>query len=105
LNFALLLEELGSPSYPYQRQQLTPQHGLKMDETNLQESLAVGLNLKICRLNIKGISASKINYLSRLKREYEIVIVAIQETHTTSYLNLLKRGKLCTATFWHRNVR
>jgi hypothetical protein len=56
LNFALLLEELGSPSYPYQRQQLTLQHGLKMDETNLQESLAVGLNLKICRLNIKGIN-------------------------------------------------
>jgi hypothetical protein len=51
-NFALQLEEVGShavgPPYLYQYQQLTPQHGLKMDENSLhstfQESLAVGLN-------------------------------------------------------------
>jgi hypothetical protein len=59
-----------------------------MDETSLhptfQESLAVGLNLKICHLNMEGILASKSNYLSRLMREHEIDIVAIQETHTTS---------------------
>jgi hypothetical protein len=48
----MLLEEVGSqtvgPPYRYQYQQLTPQHGLKMDENSLhstfQESLAVGLN-------------------------------------------------------------
>jgi hypothetical protein len=88
---------VGSP-YRYQYQQLTPQQGLKMDETSLhltlQENSAVGLNLKICHLNIEGISASKSNYLSRLMREHEIGIVAIQETHTTSDLNLLNRGKL-----------
>jgi hypothetical protein len=52
-NVALLLEEVGSqtvgPPYRYQYQQLTPQHGFKMDENSLhstfQESLAVGLNL------------------------------------------------------------
>jgi hypothetical protein len=77
---------------------MTPQHGLKMDETSLhptfQESLTVELNLKICHLNIKSISASKSDYLSRLLREHEIDIVAIQETYTTSHLHLLNRGKL-----------
>jgi hypothetical protein len=57
-----------------------------MAETSLhptfQESLAVELNLKICHLNIEGISLSKSVYLSRLMREHEIDIVAIQETHT-----------------------
>jgi hypothetical protein len=76
-NFALLLEEVGSQTvgspYRYQYEQLTLQHGLKMDENSLhptfQESLAVGLNLKICHLKIKGISASKSDYLSRLMRD------------------------------------
>jgi hypothetical protein len=53
------------PSYHYQYQQLTPQYGLKIDENSLhptfQESLAVGLNLKVCHLNIEGISALKRN--------------------------------------------
>jgi hypothetical protein len=68
-----------------------PQHGLKIDETSLhptfQENFAVGLNLKICHLNIECISASKSDYLSLLMRElreHEIDIVVIQETHTTS---------------------
>jgi exonuclease III len=69
-----------------------------MDETSLhptfQESLAVGLNLKICHLNIEGISASKSDYLIRLMREHEIDIIVIQERNTTSDLNLLNRGKL-----------
>jgi hypothetical protein len=90
LTFALLLEEVGSqpigPPYRYQYQQLTPQHGLKIDENSLhptfQESLAVELNLKICYLNIEGISASKNDYLSRLMREHEIDIVVNDNTHT-----------------------
>jgi hypothetical protein len=69
-----------------------------MDERRLhptfQESFVVGLNLKICHLKIEDISASKSDYWSRLMREHEIYIVAIQKTHTTSDLNLLKRGKL-----------
>jgi hypothetical protein len=81
-----------------QYQQLTPQNGLKMDENSLhpkfQESLTIGLNLKICHLNIDGISASKSDYLSHLMREHKIDIVAIQETHTTSDFNLRNRGKL-----------
>jgi hypothetical protein len=44
-NFDLLLEEVGSqtvgPPYRYQYQQLTPQHGLKMDETCTQHSRKV----------------------------------------------------------------
>jgi hypothetical protein len=54
-------------------QQLTPQHGLKMDEKSLhpkfQERLADGLNLKIFYLNIEGILVSESDYLSRLIRE------------------------------------
>jgi hypothetical protein len=71
------------PPYRYQYQQLTPQNGLKMDENSLhstfEEILAVGLNLKICYLNIEG-------------------IVAIEETDTTSDLHL-NRGKLLPVTF------
>jgi hypothetical protein len=69
-----------------------------MDENSLrsrfQESLAAGLNLKICHLNIEGLSASKSDYLSRLIPEHEIDIVAIQKKHKTLNLNLLNRGKL-----------
>jgi hypothetical protein len=69
-----------------------------MDKTSLhptyQQSFAVELNLQICHLNIEDISASKSDYLSRLMIEHEIDIVAIQETHTNSDLNLLNRGKL-----------
>jgi hypothetical protein len=73
----LLLEKVGSQTvgspYRYSYQQLTPQHGLKMDENSLhlkfQERFAVGLNLKIFYLNIEGISVSKSDYLSRLMRE------------------------------------
>jgi hypothetical protein len=58
-------QTVGLP-YRYQYQQLTPQHGLELDENSLhttfQESLAFGLNLKICHLNIKSISASKSDY-------------------------------------------
>jgi exonuclease III len=50
--------------------------------------------LQISHLNNEGISASTSDYLSRLMIEYEIDIVAIQETHTNSDLNLLNRGKL-----------
>jgi hypothetical protein len=74
-----------------------PQHGLKMDKNSMrltfQESLAVGLNLKICHFNIEAISASKSDYLSHLMREHEIDIVAIQKTHTILDLNLLNSGK------------
>jgi exonuclease III len=62
-----------------------------MDKNSLhptfQEIHVVGLNLKICQLNIEGIPASKRDHLSRLMREHEIQIVAIQETHTTSDSN------------------
>jgi exonuclease III len=69
-----------------------------MNETSLQQtfqgSLAVRLNLEISHLNIEGISASISDFLSRVMRDHEIDIFAIQETHTTSDLNLLNRGKL-----------
>jgi hypothetical protein len=49
---------------------MTPQLGSKMDENSLhptlQEILAVGLNLKVCHLNIESISASRIDYLTLL---------------------------------------
>jgi hypothetical protein len=75
--FALLLEEVGSqtvgPPYHHQYQQLTQQHGLKMDENSLHPTfhrkvlLSSNLsNLKNSHLNIEGISASN---MSRLMRE------------------------------------
>jgi hypothetical protein len=84
-------------------EKIAPQNGLKMDENSLhptfQESLAVGLNLKNCHLNIEVISASISDYLSRLMRGYEIDIVAIQ-THNFRFESSEQRQTTWFQTDW-----
>jgi hypothetical protein len=54
--------------------------------------LSLGSNLKICPINIEGISISKSEYLARLMHDKDIDIVTVQETHAGSEENLRRRG-------------
>jgi hypothetical protein len=56
--------------------------------------LCLGSNLKICHINIEGISISKSEYLARLMHDEDINIVTVQETHAGSEENLRKRGTI-----------
>jgi Endonuclease-reverse transcriptase len=59
-----------------------------------RQFLPLGPSLKICQLNIEGISISKCEYLARLMREEDIDIIAVQETHTASEESLRRRGSI-----------
>ncbi|KAE9532084.1 hypothetical protein AGLY_010286 [Aphis glycines] len=54
----------------------------------------LGPTLRICQINIEGISRSKSDYISRILREQNVDIVAIQETHTQDKTQLNTRGKI-----------
>lgn len=54
----------------------------------------LGLCIKICQLNIEGISRSKCDVLQRVLSHNDIDIVAIQETHAENEKQLDKRGKI-----------
>ncbi|KAL4083147.1 hypothetical protein QTP88_028477 [Uroleucon formosanum] len=54
----------------------------------------LGPTLRICQINIEGISRSKSDYISRILREQNVDIVAIQETHTQDETQLNTRGKI-----------
>jgi hypothetical protein len=54
-------------------------------------------NLKICHINIEGISGisiSKSEYLARLMHDEDIDIVTVQATHAGSEENLRRRGTI-----------
>jgi exonuclease III len=53
--------------------------------------LSLGSNLKICHINIEGISISKSEYLAHLMHDEDIDIVTVQETHTESEEDLRRR--------------
>lgn len=54
----------------------------------------IGPSVRICQINIEGISYAKSQYLSRLLKNDDIDLVAIQETHCKSELELQKRGRI-----------
>jgi exonuclease III len=56
--------------------------------------LSWGSNLKICHINIEGISILKSEYLGRLMHDEDKDIVAVQETHAGSEENLRVRGTI-----------
>ena len=56
----------------------------------------VGPVLKICQLNVEGLSKSKSEYLSRLCIEEEIDVLLLQETHTIDDFQL----EIFWAFFW-----
>jgi hypothetical protein len=74
--------------------------------------LSIGSNLKICHINIEGISISKSEYLARLMHAEDIDIVTVQETHAGSEENLRRIGTIPGYSFiglqlrtGHRNIR
>lgn len=54
----------------------------------------IGPQVRICQLNIEGISKAKSDYLSRLLSDEKVDVVLIQETHTSSHETLQKRGNI-----------
>lgn len=54
----------------------------------------IGPSVRLCQINVEGISYSKSQYLSKLLRNDDIDLVAIQETHCESEQELQKRGKI-----------
>lgn len=75
----------------------------------------VGPTLRICQINVEGISCAKSDYLSKLCADENIDVALVQETHTGTIEDLKKRGKVegfelvaaensnvhCT---WHRHL-
>lgn len=66
----------------------------------------LGPSVRICHINIENISYSKSQYLSKLLKNDNIDLVAIQETHCNTEEQLQKRGKipgyeLLGATYHH----
>ncbi|XP_055714426.1 uncharacterized protein LOC129808680 [Phlebotomus papatasi] len=57
-------------------------------------TLDVGASLRICHLNVEGMSKAKSEYLARLMRDERVDIITIQETHTISDENLRSRGSI-----------
>jgi endonuclease/exonuclease/phosphatase family metal-dependent hydrolase len=55
--------------------------------------LSLGSNLKICHINIDGISTSISEYPARLMHDEDIDIVTVQETHASEE-NLRRRGSI-----------
>lgn len=50
--------------------------------------------LRVCHLNIEGISTAKSEILSKLMREEKVDVIALQETHTIDEADLHKRGQV-----------
>lgn len=66
----------------------------------------LGPSVRICQINVENISYAKSQYLSKILKNDNIDLVAIQETHCDSEEQLQKRGKipgyeLLGATFHH----
>lgn len=54
----------------------------------------IGQTLRVCQLNVEGISKAKCEYLSRLLAEENIDVAMFQETHTVSPEALQSRGSI-----------
>ena len=88
------MEEVNShrPSYNTLTIEVDTSTVTKMTSTS--KNLSLGKSLKICHLNIEGISQSKSDYLSRIMNELNVDVIHLQETHATSRPNLLNRGTI-----------
>lgn len=62
-----------------------------LNENNFRH---LGPSVRVCVINVEGISRSKSDYLSKLANESHIDIIMTQETHTSSMEALNSRGKI-----------
>src|SRR5699024_204694 len=58
------------------------------------EVLTVCENLTICQLNIEGISKDKCDFLSKMASRERVDVIVLQETHTSSEMDLFSRGQI-----------
>lgn len=56
-----------------------------------QLTLNIGTYLRVCHLNIEGISKAKCEILSKIMISNKVDVIALQEIHTTDEANLKKR--------------
>lgn len=59
-----------------------------------QNTKTIGPTVRICQINVEGLSKSKSDYLSRLMTEEKIDILVLQETHTSDDHQLRLRGTI-----------
>lgn len=55
---------------------------------------SLGPKVRICQINVEGISCAKSDYMAKAFEEENIDIALIQETHTANLGNLLARGSI-----------
>lgn len=58
----------------------------------------IGPSIRVCQLNIEGISRAKCEHLSKILIENKIDVVLLQETHTENDIQLSQRGKIAGYT-------
>lgn len=54
--------------------------------------------VRVCHLNIEGISTTKSEVLSKLMKEEKVDVIALQETHSIDEADLHKRGQIAGYT-------
>jgi len=69
-----------------------------MPNKNGPLTLNIGTYLRICHLNIEGISKAKCEILSKIMIDNKVDVIALQETHTTDEADLQKRGYIAGYT-------
>lgn len=57
-------------------------------------SRKIGPSIRICHLNIEGISRAKCECLAKILKDQQIDVIALQETHTANEMQLRTRGKI-----------
>src|SRR5699024_3509502 len=50
--------------------------------------------LTVCQLNIEGISKDKCDFLSKMALRERVDVIVLQETHTSSEMDLFSRGQI-----------
>lgn len=65
-----------------------------MNKNQQNKEKVLGPQIRICDINVEGISRSKAEYLSELCIEKEVDVILIQETHSATVADLKRRGKI-----------
>lgn len=65
-----------------------------MNRNQQNKEKVFGPQIRICDINVEGISRSKGEYLSKLCIEKEVDVILIQETHSENIMDLNRMGKI-----------
>ncbi|XP_047999764.1 uncharacterized protein LOC125236889 [Leguminivora glycinivorella] len=61
---------------------------------SLPSEISIGPSLRICQLNVEGISLAKCEYLHKMLTKHNVDVLLLQETHTKDMQDLESRGKI-----------